>query len=83
MLQENNVFRLYLVNRTNEKCTGKKRDYASKSIFLKYGIETYERYNKEFYYKDKPTNLKAKLCFLNKHNKWQKLNDLELKELGL
>lgn len=75
------AIRLYLVDRITEKCTGKKRDYASTELFLKYGKECYERYNREFNYWDKPTGLKAKLCFLNEDNKWQKLPDDMVEEL--
>lgn len=77
------VFRLYLVDRETGKSTGKKRDYASTELFLKYGVETYERYNREFYYSDRPTNLKAKLCYLDENNKWIELSKEQLTELGL
>lgn len=73
--------RLYLVDRVTEKCTGKKRDYASEELFIKYAKETYERYNREFNYRDQPTGLKAKLCFLNEENKWQNVSDEKLEFL--
>ena len=71
-------YRLYLVN-TKGKCTGKKRDYPSLEHFRKYGIETYERYNRSHYYTGYPTDLRAKLCFLNESLKWEELlgSDLE------
>lgn len=75
------VLRLYLVDRVTEKCTGKKRDYASEELFIKYAKETYERYNREFYFTGEPTGLKAKLCFLNEKNKWQKVSDEKLEFL--
>lgn len=77
------VFRLYLVNRETGKSTGKKRDYPSKEHFLRYAKETYERYNREFNYRDQPTGLRAKLCFLNDQNKWEEVSEEIKKELGL
>jgi len=73
--------RLYLVDSVTGKCTGKKRDYPSEAHFIKYGRETYERYNREYYYTDKPTHTKAKLCFLNEEGKWEEASEEQLKIL--
>lgn len=67
------VFRLYKVCSETGKCTGKQRDYPSEQHFLKYGLETYERYNREIYFTNQPTGTKAKLCFLNDKNKWEQV----------
>lgn len=75
------VFRLYLVNSKTGKKTGKKRDYPSLEHFYKYGIETYQRYNREEYFRNVSTGLKAELCFLNNLNKWEKVDEKTLKEL--
>ncbi len=64
------VFRLYLVYKDTGKCTGKKRDYPSEEHFIKYGIETYERYNADYYWKRGDKKVKAKLCYLDGNNKW-------------
>lgn len=56
--------RLYLVDRQTGKKTGKKRDYPSVDHFNKYGMETYHRYNREFWYNNEPTGLKAEICQL-------------------
>ena len=83
-LIENNVaLRLYKVYRVNGKHVGNKRDYANIEMFRKYGIETYHRYNREFYYTDKPTGTKAKLTFLNDKNKWEKLTGEQVQEILL
>lgn len=75
------VYRLYLVNRETGKSTGKKRDYPSHEHLIKYAQETFERYNREFYYTDTPTELKAKLCFLNNENKWEELAQKDLEKV--
>lgn len=77
------VLRLYKVDSLTGKKTGKKRDYPSEEHFIKYGLETYERYNSEFNYWDEPTGTKAELCFLNESNKWEKLSAEELKKILL
>ena len=81
MIDNNASIRLYKVNRTNGKHVGNKRDYANVDMFRKYGVETYHRYNREFYYTDNPTGTKAKLSFLNKDNKWEALPDDKVKEI--
>jgi hypothetical protein len=75
------VYRLYKVDSKTGKSTGKKRDYPSEEHFLKYGLETYERYNREYYFTNKPTETKAKLCFLNENNKWEEVSEEQLKNL--
>lgn len=56
-----------------------KRDYLSKEHFLKYGLETYERYNIKDYGGGGLTGTEAKLCFLNEKNKWEEVGQ-ELKK---
>ena len=77
------VFRLYLVDRETGKCTGKKRDYPSKEHFKKYGLETYASYNAEFWWRDKPTGKKAKLCYLDENNKWVETTEEMRTKLGI
>lgn len=74
-------YRLYLVKRDTDKCTGKKRDYSSEAHFKKYGIDTYHSYNREFYCGKQETGLKARLCFLNAENKWEKVDQETLNKL--
>lgn len=49
----------------------KKRDYANMETFLKYGIDTFKRYN------DTPKwngeNTIARLCFFNEQGKYQEI----------
>lgn len=73
------VIRLYKINKSGKK-TGTKRDYPSEEHFLKYGKETYERYDKRFFGLT-PTETKAELCFLNELNKWEKFNEFDLENL--
>ena len=68
-------YRLYLVDRETGKCTGTKRDYPSHQHLIKYAKETFERYNREFYFNDTPTHTRAKLCYLNEENKWEEINE--------
>lgn len=75
------AYRLYLVNATTLKKTGKKRDYPSLEHFKKYGLETYERYNRSEYYTGVPTNLKAELCVFGYDQKWHKLSDSVVSEI--
>lgn len=83
-LIENNVaLRLYKVHRVNGKHIGNKRDYANVEMFRKYGIETYHRYDREFYFTDKPTGTKAKLTFLNDKSKWEVLTNEQIQEILL
>lgn len=83
LIEDNVSLRLYKVHRVNGKHIGNKRDYANVEMFRKHGIETYHRYNREFYYTDKPTGTKAKLCFLNNENKWEALTDKQVQEILL
>jgi len=71
-------YRLYLVNATTLKKTGKKRDYPSLEHFQKYGMETYERYNRTEYFTGRPTGLKAELCVFGDDQKWHKLSDEQI-----
>jgi hypothetical protein len=75
------VLRLYKVDEVTGKCTGAKRDYPSKEHFIKYGLETYERYDREYYSENRPTGTKAKLCFLNENNKWEELHKSIVEEI--
>lgn len=75
------AYRLYLVNSNTLKKTGKKRDYPSLEHFKKYGMETYERYNRSEYYTGRPTGLKAELCIFGNDQKWHKLSDDELTKI--
>lgn len=75
------VYRLYLVNRETEKCTGKKRDYPSYKHLMEYGEDTFKRYDYEFYYSGRPTGTKAKLCFLNEDGKWEKVSEEDLEKI--
>lgn len=75
------AYRLYLVNATTLKKTGKKRDYPSLEQFQKFGIETYKRYNRSEYYTGTPTNLKAELCVFGDDQKWHKLSDDEVSQI--
>lgn len=75
------TYRLYRIYSDTEKCTGAKRDYPSEQHFKKYGLETYERYNRTFYYTENPTGTRAKLCFLNVNNKWEEVDNEKLGEL--
>lgn len=72
--------RLYLVDRLTGKKTGKKRDYASIDNFNKYGIETYERYNRELNIFNEPTGTKAEMCYYE-DGKWVKVSDGVLPDL--
>ena len=75
------VYRLYLIKSDTGNSTGKKRDYPSELHFKKYGVETYHRYNKEYFYRGKITGTEAKLCLLNDENKWERVSEEELKRL--
>lgn len=75
------VYRLYLVDRETEKCTGKKRDYPSYTHLIKYAKETFKRYDREFYDLNRPTGLKAKLCFLNEDGKWERVSEKDLEKI--
>lgn len=75
------AYRLYLVNLITLKKTGKKRDYPSLEHFKKYGLETYERYNRSEYYTGVPTNLKAELCVFGDDQKWNKLSEDEVSHI--
>lgn len=75
------TYRLYKIYSDTGKCTGAKRDYPSEEHFKKYGLETYERYNRSFYYTENPTGTKAKLCFLTDNNKWEEVSKEELERL--
>jgi len=75
------TYGLYKIYSDTGKCTGAKRDYPSEEHFKKYGLETYERYNRIFYYTEKPTGTKAKLCFLGENNKWEEVTNGELERL--
>lgn len=72
--------RLYLVDRVTGKKTGKKRDYASIETFNKYGLETYDRYNREFSLNGNPTGTKAEVRYFSK-GKWELFSDHELRLL--
>jgi len=74
-------YRLYLVNTLTGKKTGKKRDYPSLEHLRLYSKETYERYNREHYFTDTPTNTKAELCFLNGYNKWELVSEEDMKNI--
>jgi len=75
--------RLYLFNVDKNKCTGKKRDYANMETFLKYGIDTFNRYNLEFDIFKRPTKTKAKLCFLSTDGKYTEIpNKLILENIS-
>lgn len=81
-LYNNRPIRLYLINSNTLKKTGKKRDYASVELFLKYGVDTFNRYNQEFYFTNEPTNTKALVCFMSETGKWQEIpNELILKNI--
>lgn len=80
LIEDNVSLRLYKVHRVNGKHVGNKRDYANIEMFRKYGIETYHRYDREFYNTDKPTGTKAKLFFLN-NNKWEELTKDQIQEI--
>ncbi len=75
------VFRLYKIDSKTGKCTNKKRDYPSEAHFIKYGLQTYKSYNREFYFTNQPTGTKAKLCFLNDDNKWEEVDKEYLNKL--
>lgn len=68
-------YRLYLVERETGKCTGKKRDYPSHRHLIKYAKETFERYDREFYFDGTPTYTRAKLCYLYEDNKWEEIHE--------
>lgn len=72
------VYRLYKIHSDTGKKSGAKRDYPSEEHFLKYGQETFERYNSKALYNK---GQEAELCFLNSSNKWEKLGKKELNEL--
>lgn len=82
-LYNNRPIRLYLINSNTLKKIGKKRDYPSTRHFLKYRIETFERYNREKDYLNKPINTRALVCFYSETGKWQEIpNDLILKSIN-
>jgi len=72
--------RLYSVCRETNRVL-KHRDYPSEEHFKKYGLPTYQRYNREFSYNNRPTNEKARLCFLNDNLKWEEVSADRLKNL--
>lgn len=72
--------RLYEFNVDKNKFTGKKRDYANMETFLKYGIDTFKRYNESPKWNGE--NSIAKLCFLNESGKYQQIpTELILKNI--
>jgi len=82
-IYNNRPIRLYLIEADTLKKTGKKRDYATVELFLKYSIETFKRYNRETYYDNSPTNTRALVCFMSEIGKWQEIpNELILKHIG-
>lgn len=81
-IYNNRPIRMYLIDANSLKKTGKKRDYASVELFLKYGVDTFERYNRDIYYDKSPTNTRALVCFMSETGKWQEIsNELILKYL--
>lgn len=81
-IYNNTPIRLYLINSKTLRKTGKKRDYASVELFLKYGINTFERYNMELDYLQQPTERRALLCFMSEIGKWQEIpNSLILENI--
>lgn len=82
-IYNNRPIRMYLIDADTLKKTGKKRDYPSAEHFLKYGLDTFERYNRNIYYDNSPTNTRALVCFYSETGKWQEIpNELILKNIS-
>lgn len=79
-IYNNRPIRMYLIDANTLKKTGKKRDYPSVEHFLKYGADTFKRYNREINYRSTPTHTRALVCFWSEKGKYEEIpNDLILK----